>query len=103
MSAYTDVIEQNIPENTFAFGSGINLIYFELGWQNGGYYRDFSDLYISGNDVEEKIIEDTLKHDTFLAGDANFVDKIIERDNRYVKLKEVTLPNGIVYSYYSRI
>lgn len=95
-----EIVKSFVPENTFAFGSGANMLYMQLGWETGAYYRDYSDFYLSGNDVEEKLIKDTLEHDDFVNFGTQVASKIVETDPRYrcVHTEFINMP----VEYFSR-
>ncbi len=58
LQAKASTLAAAVPMNTYAYGTGIDFLYQELGWHNQQYYRDYSDLYVGGDIVEQKILED---------------------------------------------
>lgn len=90
-----EIVNSFVPENTFAFGNGANILYMQLGWETGAHYRDYSDFYLSGNDVEEKLINDALEHDDFVNFGTEVASKIVEADPRYRCVHAVM----IMYNY----
>lgn len=101
-----ELLEQSIPENTFAFGGGISMMYAELGWDPIGHYRDASDLRVGGEDVVDTIVEDVLEQEAFVAylstgREENVLEKILLEEPDFVLEKEVDI-NGKILQYYVR-
>lgn len=107
LQAACEEIQANIPEDTFAFGTGISLLYQELGWDIGGRYRDISDLSVGGNAVLEKIAADAVTHDSFLVFNTShreekILARILELDPTYQLTTEIEV-NGGTLLYYVRL
>ncbi|MBQ2896353.1 MAG: hypothetical protein IJE26_06550 [Oscillospiraceae bacterium] len=99
-------IEETIPENTFAFGGGISMLYAELGWDPIGHYRDASDWRIAGGEPIEAVATDALEQDAFVAyittnREEDALERILSQEPDFVLTEEVTLI-GKVLQYYTR-
>lgn len=98
--------QERLPKNTFGVGAGISVIYHILGWNTYGHYIDMSDLYIGGEEVINNIVEDVLRHDSFLLGEAvngeEILNRVLKQDATY-KLKDTfTIYNVYNFYYYSK-
>lgn len=90
-----DTWQANVPEDTYAFGTGVSIIYEELGWDPGGRYRDFPDLFV-GASVLGVIVDEALEHDSFAVlryreMEEAAVEHILARDPRYRLAQEIPL------------
>ena len=100
------LLEESIPENTFAFGGGISMLYADLGWDPIGHYRDISDLLVGGEEVVDAMVEDALAQDAFAVylstgRETEVLDRILLEDPSFELEKELDL-NGKVLQYYIR-
>ncbi|MDY3225972.1 MAG: hypothetical protein SOW84_08930 [Candidatus Faecousia sp.] len=92
-----EIWQETVPQDTFAFGTGVATVYEELGWDPGGRYRDMSDLNVGGDGLLNTIADDALTHDAFAVLRAStredaVVERILEQDPSYVLTAEVTFP-----------
>lgn len=104
--ASCELLEETIPQDTFAFGGGIAMMYAELGWDPIGHYRDVSDLRVGGGDAIEVIVEDVLKQDSFAVyisteRENEVLEKILYEEPAFRIAEEVEL-NGKTLQYYIR-
>ena len=82
------------------------MLYYQLGWDTVGHYRDFSDIEIGEMDLMEGIIEDTLAHDAFVVlntgiDEKTILDEVLRRDPGYQLVYETGL-SGHPLQYYVR-
>lgn len=90
-----EIWRENIPQDTYAFGMGVSIVYEELGWDPGGRYRDFPDLFV-GESVLGVIVDEALEHDSFAVlrhseTEEAAVEHILARDPRYRLAQEIPL------------
>lgn len=81
-SAYTSFlnqVEQTIPKDTVALGSGADIVYADLGWDNGYYGLDFSDIAIATEEGEIQLERLILNSDKILLADSA-MDWMDDRD-----------------------
>ena len=99
-------LQETIPENTFAFGGGIAMMYAELGWDPVGHYRDASDYRVGGGEPIGAIVEDVLEQDAFAVyvstgREEEVLERILAEEPDFCLEKEVEL-NGKPLQYYIR-
>lgn len=90
-----EIWRENVPQDTFAFGMGVSIVYEELGWDPGGRYRDFPDLFV-GESMLGVIVDEALEHDSFAVlrhseTEEAAVEHILARDPRYRLAQEIPL------------
>ena len=109
-SRITDGINNNlvgkVPDNIWAVGEGINLIYHELDWDNHPNEKDLSAAVLNNHGDYEKLLHETLSHSEVLLGNTMEYDKKFQNDLFYLdksyKLKKIIKICGHEYLYYSR-
>lgn len=99
-------LQETIPENTFAFGGGIAMMYAELGWDPVGHYRDASDYRVGGGEPIGVIVKDAVQQESFavylLTGrEEEVLERILTEEPDFRLEKEVEL-NGKTLQYYIR-
>lgn len=100
-----DSIRESIPENTYAIGTGLTELYALNGWDTQAHFRDFPDLEVGGSAAFDAILEETLRHDSFLYYSGFFnegaplLNAILERDSRYELHAEGFLQRGTLYYF----
>lgn len=102
-----ELLRETVPENTFAFGGGISMLYADLGWDTVGHYRDMSDLLVGGDKVVGCIVDDALCEDAFVAylstgKEQEIVEQILALKPEFKLTAEAEL-NGKTMQYYTCI
>lgn len=82
LEAQVDAID--IPEDTYGFGQGVNMIYHMLGLENHMKYRDTSELDMPRSETFEMVINDLKQEDYVFVGtsyayDIQTLEKLEER------------------------
>lgn len=75
-SAYTSFLnqfKQTIPKDTVALGSGADIVYADLGWDNGYYGLDFSDIAIATEEGKNQLERLIINSDKILLADSAMV------------------------------
>lgn len=107
-----DTWQANVPEDTYAFGTGVSIIYEELGWDPGGRYRDMPDFFV-GEDMLGVIVDEALEHDSFAvlhlnATESTIIEHILAWDPSYRLALEIPfsmqtpLGDSCVLMYFTR-
>lgn len=96
-----------VPPDTFSIGSFVDVLNYQLHQESDAHYRDLSDLYVGGDTVAEKIINDALEHDYFSIwlmgnGEEGLLEKILQIDPNYKLSREIDL-GGYPLQVYSRV
>lgn len=59
-----DTIKEVVPENTYAYGMGVNEIYYQLGWDTGLVIRDWEDM---DQESYDRFVKEVKKQDLVFA------------------------------------
>lgn len=102
--------QANIPQDTYAFGTGVSIIYEELGWDPGGRYRDIPDFFVEESALGI-IVDEALEHDSFAVLSLNgiensIIEHILACDSGYRLMRKIPLQtprgNSCVILYFAR-
>lgn len=68
-NSFLNQVKQIVPKDTVALGSGADIVYADLGWDNGYYGLDFSDIDIATEEGKIQLEHLILNSDKILIAD----------------------------------
>ena len=101
----TQEFEEIVPEDYMVLGLGASTFNLQLGRTSEYCYRDFSDLYVGGTVVADKIVEDALDYGKVAfyiphghSGTTQLMERILQEGD-FVLTAEGTVGDAIVKCY----
>lgn len=76
-------LQENVPEDTYAFGHALTIYYQYMGWDTQAHYTDFSDILFLGEDTLDEILDRAVQEGRFVTTTAAttpiYVEQLLEK------------------------
>ena len=96
-----EIIAEEVPENTYAFGWGTDELYGFLGWDTGYHLFGTTDVLLdpeANQEVYKQLVDEANSQDAVFVNRLNYQDRNILSDE-YDLVKEITY-QGKLYGYF---
>ncbi len=98
LKSYAQIVRDEVPPNTYAFGQLTQEIYAQLGWDPQYHLKDVSDLF--GDGITE-VLAEVNAQDTLLVNISSSIDTLIQRESG-LKPQKAIPENDPIFYYYTK-